>query len=184
MKYSKNSNYEHNNENYTYLILSEVFNIRDNNTLFINLYGNARVRIKDAIIEVYESAFSDLDGYSMWVNQDYINVSNKQCTSEQVREYLKALIYNSREDSFQILCNLHFNLQLFYSRLTKELVCKLSKFIRSYLVYDNNAELRLTCNYFQLTFSLNPLSKPLVEIGGTNYSLTDDNFITVLEQLI
>lgn len=181
MKYSKNPEYKNNNENYTYVILKKRFYIEDSNTLFINLYGNTKIRINDNIIEVYESACDGSGYYSIQINQDYIYVDPDL---EWSQEYLKALIYNSREYSFHVLCNSCFNLQLFYSKLTESLLNRLSRYARRYSDYGDKSELCLVGDHFWLSISLKYSFKPRIEINGLNYSLLSDDFINVIEALV
>lgn len=181
MKYSKNPEYKNNNENYTYVILKKRFYIEDSNTLFINLYGNTKIRINDNIIEVYESAYDGSGYYSIQINQDYIYVDPDL---EWSQEYLKALIYNSRDFSFHVLCDSCFNLQLFYSKLTESLLNRLSRYARRYSDYGDKSELCLVGDHFWLSISLKYSFKPRIEINGLNYSLLSDDFINVIEELV
>ena len=181
MKYSKSPNYENNNKNYTYVVLKKWFNFEDDSMLFINLYGNTKIRINDNIIEVYESAY-DGSGYcSIQINQDYIYVDPDL---EWSQEYLKALIYNSRDFSFHVLCDSCFNLQLFYSKLTESLLNRLSRYARRYSDYGDKSELCLVGDHFWLSISLKYSFKPRIEINGLNYSLLSDDFINIIEELV
>ena len=181
MKYSKNPEYK--NNNYTYVILKNMFNIKDSNTLVVNLYdGNTKIRINDNIIEVYEeSAYEGSGYYSIQINQDYIYVDPDL---EWSQEYLKALIYNSRDFSFHVLCDSCSNLQLFYSKLTESLLNRLSRYARRYSDYGDKSELCLVGDHFWLSISLKYSFKPRIEINGLSYSLLSDDFINIIEELV
>lgn len=187
MKYSKSPNYENNNKNHTYVVLKKWFNFEDDSMLFINLYGNTKVRINNNVVEVYESAYEEFGNHhcSMQVNQDYfhIDIDREEYDSEWFQKYLKALIYNDQEYSFRVLCDSYFSLQLFYSKLTESLLSRLSKCVRKYENCENDFELCLVGDHFWLRIPLSPF-KYSVEINGLNYSLLSDYFINVIEELV
>lgn len=188
MKYSKSPNYENNNKNHTYVVLKKWFNFEDDSMLFINLYGNTKVRINNNVVEVYESAYEEFDNHhcSMQVNQDYfhIDIDREEYDSEWFQKYLKALIYNSRDFSFHVLCDSCFNLQLFYSKLTESLLNRLSRYARRYSDYGDKSELCLVGDHFRLSISLKYSFKPRIEINGLSYSLLSDDFINIIEELV
>ena len=183
MKYSRSPNYEHNNKNYTYTILNRLFDIKDDNTLFINLYGNSKISIKGNIIEAYEPTYNDLDRYTIHINQDDICIS-KQQNQKDLQEYVRSLIYNSRLYSFQVLCKSHSILQLFYSKLTDDLINKLSRYTRSYNYFGGTSNLFLVASGFlELYLCLNS-TRPFIRIRGVDFSFTDDRFVEFLEKFI
>lgn len=183
MKYNRKPNYGRNNENYTYITLKRMFNIKDDNALFINIYGNSKIKIKDNIIEVYESAYNDLDRYTIHINQDDICIS-KQQNPKDLQEYVRSLIYNSRLYSFQVLCKSHSILRLFYSKLTDDLINKLSRYTRSYNYFGGTSNLFLVASGFlELYLCLNS-TRPFIRIRGVDFSFTDDRFVEFLEKFI
>lgn len=190
MKYSKSPNYENNNKNHTYVVLKKWFNFEDDSMLFINLYGNTKVRINNNVVKVYESAYEEFGNHhcSMQVNQDYfhidIDIDREEYDSEWFQKYLKALIYNDQEYSFRVLCDSYFSLQLFYSKLTESLLNRLSKCSRRYSDCEDKSELCLVGDHFWLSISLKYSFKPRIEINGLDYSLLSDDFINIIGERV